>query len=176
MFAFIKPYWLASQTTAYLLLGSNLGDRHANLRAAISMIGKITGPIVRTSSIYQTAAWGIAEQPDFFNIAVQINTALEPDWLLKELLNIETTMGRVREVKWGSRLIDIDILFFGDLIIDKPELKIPHPGIPSRRFVLEPLNELNPELYHPEMGSTIKELLQSCPDTLDVKRLHLSIY
>jgi 2-amino-4-hydroxy-6-hydroxymethyldihydropteridine diphosphokinase len=162
---------LMQNVHAYLLLGSNLGDRYQNLQSAISMIGQIAGSVVRSSSVYQTAAWGNADQPDFYNISTELETPFDARRLLQLLLEIEVQMGRVRDMKWGARIIDIDILFFGEQVIREADLMIPHPGIPFRRFALEPMHELRPDLRHPESGLTIKELLLQCPDKLEVKRI-----
>ena len=139
----------------YLLLGSNLGDRYQNLKKAISTIGQITGSVVLTSSVYQTAAWGNTDQPDFYNISVGIQTTIDARRLLQLLLQAELEMGRERTSKWGARIIDIDILFYGDQIIKEADLTIPHPGIPFRRFALVPMNELNPDLIHPGQVLTL---------------------
>jgi 2-amino-4-hydroxy-6-hydroxymethyldihydropteridine diphosphokinase len=152
----------------YLLLGTNLGDRYQNLTNAISMIGHKAGQVLRKSSLYQTAAWGKTEQPDFYNIAIEIQTGFDAEGLLKELLRIETDMGRERTTKWGPRVIDIDILFFNDQVVWTKDLIVPHQGIAFRRFALIPLNELSPDFRHPESGLTIKELLRICPDELEV--------
>ena len=155
----------------YLLLGSNIGDRENNLTLAIEKIQEHAGPIVRQSSIYQTKAWGIEDQEDFLNQVVVIETDLSPKDLLEVILNIEINMGRIRKQKWGARLIDIDILFYDNLVHDTKELRIPHPGIPDRRFTLEPLAEINPDGVHPILKKTLSSLLESSQDKLNVQKL-----
>jgi len=151
----------------FLLLGTNLGDRLSNLEEAITRIGSVT----RRSSVYETGAWGKTEQPEFLNQVIEIKSDLDPRELLQKILDIEIAMGRVRVEKWGTRLIDIDILFYRNEIIDEAELIIPHPQIQNRRFTLEPLNELAPDLEHPILKKTIRQLLDECNDPLPVKRL-----
>jgi 2-amino-4-hydroxy-6-hydroxymethyldihydropteridine diphosphokinase len=155
----------------FLLLGTNLGDRMSNLAKARMLIGSAAGQILSASSVFETAAWGKTDQPSFYNQVVVIDTPDDPQQLFTKILSLELTMGRVREEKWGPRLIDIDILFFNDLIVDDVNLKIPHVGIPYRRFVLEPLNEIAPDLFHPGLRKTIRELLQTCTDPSPVKKL-----
>jgi 2-amino-4-hydroxy-6-hydroxymethyldihydropteridine diphosphokinase len=155
--------------TVYLLLGSNLGDRQGHLRICLvrlSTLGKITA----TSSIYETKAWGKQDQPDFLNQVVELKTNEDPDELLSLILAIELDMGRVRQEQWGSRIIDIDILLFGQLTLDTPRLKIPHPHLHQRRFALTPLTEIAPNFNHPTFRKTTTELLKQCSDTLEVKR------
>ena len=154
----------------YLSLGSNEGDRVLWLEKALKMIWGSCGTILTRSSIYETKAWGITEQPDFLNMVVCIETARAPVELLTALLNIETSLGRQRTIKWGPRTIDIDILLYNDAIVDKPELKIPHPFMHERRFTLIPLAELAPNYMHPTMHETIAQLLANCPDELEVHK------
>lgn len=151
-----------------LLLGTNLGDRWNNLIRCREMIAKDIGNILKASSIYETAAWGKTDQPSFLNQVLIVETELTPVKLLKTLNAIENKMGRVRKEKWGERLIDIDILYFDDLLMDTPELKIPHPEIINRRFTLEPLNELVPNLVDPKHGQPISDLLVTCKDESEV--------
>lgn len=153
----------------YLLLGTNLGDRMANLQRAKELMMTKMITVMRESSVYETAAWGIEDQPSFLNQVVEIDFNRTPTRLLELLLEIEQQMGRIREEKWGSRLIDIDILYFKDQIIDSNELKIPHPEIQNRRFTLLPLVELAPDLQHPSLKNTQEELLSQTPDQLEVK-------
>ena len=129
-------------TGIYLGLGTNLGDRHLNLENAISLINQQVGKILKQSSIHETKAWGKTDQPDFLNLVIKIETKLVPQMLLQKCLSIENEIGRIREEKWGPRLIDIDILYYNDLIIDDENLKIPHPFINEREFVLNPLKEI----------------------------------
>lgn len=154
-----------------LLLGTNLGDRWNNLTTCREMIAKEVGEIQRASSLYETAAWGKTDQPSFLNQVVIVESELTPTKLLKALNGIENKMGRVRKEKWGERLIDIDILYFDDLLMDTPELKIPHPEIINRRFTLAPLNELVPNLIDPKHGQPISVLLSLCKDASNVNRL-----
>ncbi len=158
---------------AFLLLGSNIGDREKFLSEAISLIEKKLGTIVSKSSLYNTKAWGARSerrsiQSDFLNQAICLKTSLPSEKLLKEILLIETKMGRTRKKKWESRTIDIDILFFNTEIINTPELTVPHPFLHKRRFALVPLNEICGGFVHPQLRKTIKILLKECDDKLDV--------
>ncbi len=155
----------------YLLLGSNLGDRETYLAKSRKLLEQEIGEIRKKSSLYETASWGKREQPDFLNQVVLVNTETDPQVILANILSIEKKLGRIRGEKWGSRTIDIDILFYGNKIIEETNLVIPHPFLHERRFALAPLMELNPELEHPLMKKTIKELYSSLTDSLLVKRL-----
>lgn len=155
----------------FLLTGSNLGDLEANLATAATHIERQCGMIVQRSSLYQTAAWGKEDQSDFLNQVLQIKTSHTTESLLTQVLAIEQSMGRVRKEKWGERLIDIDILYVNQNIINTPQLQVPHPGIASRRFVLEPLTEIAPDFIHPVLLKSNKALLANCADPLVVKRL-----
>ena len=157
-------------STAHLLIGGNLGDRKENLLTAISLISEQCGPLTQSSSIYETEAWGITDQPSFLNQALEISTSLNARQLMRKILKIEKEMGRVRKEKLGPRIIDIDILLFEDEIHDLRFLKIPHPEMQNRRFVLVPLAEIDPTLHHPVLKKTIAELLEECPDLLNVKK------
>ena len=157
----------------FLLLGTNLGDRLQNLSAALQHIDARVGPLVRKSSVYSTAAWGHTDQPDFYNQVVETLPRLQAEALLQEVLNIERDMGRVRIKKWGERLIDIDVLFFGNLHIQGETLTVPHPQIPNRRFTLTPLAEIAGTMVHPVLNKTIDTLLKECTDPLPVTRLEL---
>jgi 2-amino-4-hydroxy-6-hydroxymethyldihydropteridine diphosphokinase len=154
----------------YLLLGSNLGDRKLMLQAARTRIEVLAGPVVASSALYETAAWGKTDQPSFLNQALAIDTTLEPTLLLTTLLAIERSMGRIRAEKWDARPIDIDILFYDDQVIQRADLVIPHPAMAERRFVLEPLNEIASEFKHPESGLTVNQLLEQCADPLEVRK------
>ncbi len=156
---------------AYLLIGGNEGDRFLHMQQARTNIELICGQLLLVSSIYETAPWGKTDQPDFLNQVLLINTVFSPEELLKGILSIEEKGGRKRTVKNAPRTIDIDILFYNDLILEKPGLTIPHPRIAIRRFVLEPLNEISPEFIHPVFGKTIRELLLECKDELGVKKI-----
>ncbi|HEY5691161.1 MAG TPA: 2-amino-4-hydroxy-6-hydroxymethyldihydropteridine diphosphokinase [Cyclobacteriaceae bacterium] len=153
---------------AYLLLGSNMGQKETNLRMAHSLIENSVGAILQSSKVYESAAWGKEDQPNFLNQVIKIHTSFNPYALLGKLSWIETSLGRLRAVKWGERIIDIDILFYDDEIIQENILTIPHPGIPKRRFTLIPLNEIAPTLIHPQLGKPISQLLEMCEDKLKV--------
>lgn len=157
--------------TTYILLGSNLGDSRKYIADAIVDIGEKLGSIIKKSSLYQTASWGNHNLPDFLNQVVQLQTELSPSNLLRSVLDIEIKLGRERHEKWGARTIDIDILLYEDLIIDEEDLKIPHPYLPQRRFALEPLIEIAPDLIHPQSGKKFKLLLLDLTDKLLVKKL-----
>ena len=156
---------------SFLLIGGNDGDRKANLAKALGNVEESGCRILRRSSLYETAPWGKANQNDFLNQAVQIQSSLDAPSLMDELLKIEEKMGRKRLEKYGSRIIDIDILFFNDAIIDSPRLIIPHPEIQNRRFVLAPMEEIAADLVHPVLRKSIRDLLAICPDKLEVKKL-----
>jgi 2-amino-4-hydroxy-6-hydroxymethyldihydropteridine diphosphokinase len=155
---------------AWLSLGSNEGDRLQWIQQAIDLLFVNFGPIVKKSAIYETAAWGLTAQPDFLNMALQLQTGKAPAALLTEIHKIETTLGRQREVKWAQRTLDIDILLYNDEIIELPGLVIPHPFIQDRRFTLTPLAEIAPEYVHPKLNKTILQLLSECPDQLGVHK------
>jgi 2-amino-4-hydroxy-6-hydroxymethyldihydropteridine diphosphokinase len=156
--------------TIYLLLGSNQQNPEQQLKTAQQNIAQKIGPIVRSSGIYQTAAWGNTQQPDFLNQVVITQTNLNAAVLMQTILEIEALMGRVRTKKNAPRIIDIDILFYNKDIIHTKELDIPHPRIPERNFVLIPLNELSPNFKHPGLHKTIHQLLINSADTLTVKK------
>lgn len=157
----------------YLLSGSNLGDRVANMARALEFIEQKAGRLVAQSQLYETAAWGIEAQPSFLNQVMEIASTLSPRELLNTLLSIEMEMGRERRQKWGERLIDLDILYYGDLVLNEQALSIPHPHLQERRFTLVPLCELAPLLVHPVLGKTQQELLDECPDELEVRVFEL---
>lgn len=155
----------------FLLLGSNLGDREAYLQKAIDLIGTGLGPVSEKSSIYETEAWGKTDEPNYLNQVIRVDTDLLARQVLEKILIIENKMGRVREEKWGSRIIDIDILFYGQDIINEPGLIVPHPELHNRRFTLEPLNEIAPDLQHPVLKKSIFRLKNELKDNLIVKKL-----
>ncbi len=155
----------------YLSIGGNLGDIKANLATAIQFIGEEVGAVKAVSSLYQTKAWGIENQPDFLNQCLIVETTLPPNEVLKTVLNIEDKMGRVRERKWYTRLIDIDLLFYNDLIINTKDLILPHPFLQDRNFVLAPLVEIADDFVHPISQYSIQELYDNCKDKLAVTQL-----
>lgn len=154
---------------AYLLLGSNLGDRAAHLRKARAQLAATAGEIVAVSAIYETAAWGREDQPAYLNQALALRTMLSPTELLASCQAAEQAAGRERLEHWGSRTLDVDILFYGDDVIDSPSLLVPHPRLAERRFVLVPLAEIAGSLVHPQLRKSIAELLRTCPDELAVQ-------
>ena len=154
----------------HILLGGNIGEREKVFEKAISEISNQLGPIIKSSSYYETAAWGIEDQPAFLNQAIIIDSIHEPHFILNTLLDIEKLLGRIRFQKWGERVIDLDILFIDNQRIDTPELKVPHPFIQDRRFTLIPLVEISPNFLHPKTQKTLSELLAECPDKLEVKK------
>jgi 2-amino-4-hydroxy-6-hydroxymethyldihydropteridine diphosphokinase len=156
--------------TVYFLLGSNIGNSEEQLRLATIIIEKQIGKIIARSAIYQTAAWGKTDQPDFLNQVIIVETILWAEESLSAILTIEEKMGRVRTEKNAPRIIDIDILFFNDAIIQEKELTVPHPEIQNRLFALIPLNELSPNYIHPLLNKTVHELLADCKDVLNVKK------
>jgi 2-amino-4-hydroxy-6-hydroxymethyldihydropteridine diphosphokinase len=153
---------------SHLLLGSNLGESRRHLRNALGRLAAF-GQIRMESLVYRSAAWGNISQPDFLNMTIELQTELSPQVLLKEILHIETSMGRKRTEKWGPRLIDIDILLYDDDVINSDSLVIPHPEMHNRRFTLVPLAEIAPDAQHPAMKKSIKQLLLECPDNLAVE-------
>lgn len=155
----------------FLLLGSNLGERKKHLCDAVSMIESQIGQIGCSSGFYETSAWGKKDQPDFLNQALKLYSELPAIKLLEEILSIEQSLGRTREERWGSRIIDIDILFYGTEIVALPNLIVPHKLLHERRFALMPLFEIAPDFIHPVLNKSIKEILLQLADPLSVKKL-----
>jgi 2-amino-4-hydroxy-6-hydroxymethyldihydropteridine diphosphokinase len=157
-------------TTVYLSLGSNIGDRAGNLNAAIERLGAL-GKVPAVSAFYETEPVEFTAQPWFLNCAVRLETEQTPTQLLTGILEIEQRMGRRRDQPKGPRSIDIDIVLFGDVVVETPELTIPHPAMSERRFVLEPLAEIAPKARHPTFKQTIRELRDALPMGQAVRRL-----
>ena len=156
---------------SFILLGSNIGDCGQNLQQAIHLIENNLGKTLSKSSVYKTAAWGNKEQNDFFNQVVLLETLYNPHELLKELLSIELQMGRTRNTKWEPRVIDLDILYFNDMVLNENNLIIPHPFLHQRRFTLEPLCEIAANYFHPLLRQSNMSLLEICEDSLSVEKL-----
>jgi len=155
---------------AYLITGGNTGNPAEQLATAAHLLEEQCGRILDRSAVYETAPWGRADQPNFLNQVLLIETRLTARALLEAIGRIEKEMGRERREKNGPRVIDVDILFFNHQVIDEPGLQVPHPGIAARRFVLAPLNDIAPAYIHPVTYRTVKQMLEECPDPLTVKR------
>ena len=153
----------------YLLLGSNLGKSKEILDHATSKIEIEIGKVINSSSVYRTKAWGVKNQPDFLNQVVEVETKLPPEILLQTVNKIEEKLGRVRQIKWHARIIDIDILYYGNITIKSADLVIPHPENENRNFVLVPMAEIAPDLIHPLLRMSQKELLKISEDPLVVE-------
>ena len=156
---------------AFLLLGTNLGDRNKNLLSAMQYIAGDEIEVEQTSSIYETAAWGKTDQQNFLNQVIEISTNLSSTALLERILAIEKQIGRIRKEMWGERIIDIDILYYANEVIKSQRLVIPHPYLHERRFTLEPLHEIAPNFVHPVFNKTTSSLLNECKDRLEVKKI-----
>jgi len=155
----------------FLLLGSNQGESLRILERAVYEISQRVGAIAKASSVYKTKAWGIENQPDFLNQVLEVESDLNPLEILDYILGIEESLGRKRDIKWSSRAIDIDILYFGSEIVAEPKLTIPHPEIQNRKFTLIPICEIAPDFIHPILRKTQNVLLENTADTLDVEKL-----
>lgn len=152
-----------------LLFGSNLGDRTLHIQRAMKSVQDEVGKAEKISSIYETEPWGVSDQPNYLNAAMIIHTHLSPQQLLSLLKRIEMEEGRVDQKKYASRTLDIDILFYDDLVLNSKEVTIPHPKLHLRKFALVPLAELGMNLIHPTLNKSIDELLKECPDQLEVR-------
>jgi 2-amino-4-hydroxy-6-hydroxymethyldihydropteridine diphosphokinase len=158
----------------FLLIGGNMGDRLQNLHQAIALLSATVGPVIQQSAVYETAAWGKTDQAAFLNQALLLNTSLSARELITAVLLVEERMGRHRTELFGPRVIDIDIMFYNDEVINEPHLTIPHPQLQNRRFALVPLNEIAPNLMHPVLNKTLEELLVECQDELPVVNYSIS--
>ena len=152
----------------YLSLGSNLDDRYATLQAALAAFPPVV-TVLAESPIYETPPWGVTDQPAFLNMVIRAETLLTPLALLALLKHLETQLGRLPSIRYGPRKIDLAILFYDELVLDTPELILPHPRLPDRAFVLVPLADLAPGLVHPVLGQSIRDLLAAV-DTKGIKR------
>lgn len=148
----------------YIGLGSNVGDRKANCRRAIEGLNSKGIVVMKISSLYETKPWGLKEQPDFINMAAEVETGLPPEELLAAVKDIEKDMGRDSTVKWGPRIIDLDILFYDDIVVNINHLRIPHPLLHERDFVLAPLSEIAPDKVHPVLKKTVRQLKEELKD------------
>jgi 2-amino-4-hydroxy-6-hydroxymethyldihydropteridine diphosphokinase len=156
----------------YVIIGGNLGNRAKSLAVCCIELEKNLGGIIQFSSIYETASWGNEQLPAYLNQVLFIKTNYSPQQALSICMKIEESMGRIREEKWASRIIDIDILFFNDEVIEEKSLTIPHPFLHQRNFVLLPLLEIAPNLIHPILKKSIAVLYKNCNDDLPVKKLN----
>ncbi|MBS1951274.1 MAG: 2-amino-4-hydroxy-6-hydroxymethyldihydropteridine pyrophosphokinase [Cytophagales bacterium] len=159
---------MKKSNSVLLSLGSNLGNRLLNINQASELMEKEAGVIKKKSLIYETTPWGKKNQPDFLNQVIELDTSLTARELLVVIQNIEKQLGRVRDQKWGARTIDIDILYFGDQVIEEKDLIIPHPLLTQRKFILVPLAKISPGFIHPVLEKNNSVLLQECNDTLNV--------
>jgi 2-amino-4-hydroxy-6-hydroxymethyldihydropteridine diphosphokinase len=155
-------------TRAFILAGANLGDREANLKFALDSLAK-GGTVVKTSSRYETEPVGFLDQPWFLNLAIELETKLAPYVLLSFCQGIEASCGRIRTFPNAPRTLDLDILLYGDIVVSEKDLVIPHPRLQERRFVLEPLAQIAPEIVHPVLKKSIRFLLETCSDTARVR-------
>jgi 2-amino-4-hydroxy-6-hydroxymethyldihydropteridine diphosphokinase len=157
-----------AEENIFLSLGSNLGDRLANLQKGIVFLENQIGMISAKSAVYETSAWGKEDQSNFLNQAIQLESKLSPEELLAKIHVIEKSMGRIQTEKWSERIIDMDLIYFGGRIINTPNLVVPHPLMTQRKFVLIPLAEISPEFIHPQLQKSNAALLHECRDDLAV--------
>ncbi|MGA0557413.1 2-amino-4-hydroxy-6-hydroxymethyldihydropteridine diphosphokinase [Larkinella sp. VNQ87] len=156
--------------TVYVLLGANLGDRAATLHRALEHIRTDLGPVLQQSALYETAAWGVTDQPVFLNQVLKVLSVFPPDEMLEKTQAIENRLGRIRRERWGSRVIDIDLLYVDQLVQQTDTLTLPHPFLHERRFTLVPLAEIAPDFVHPVFQKTNAQLLAECADTGEVSK------
>lgn len=157
-----------NEYSVFLLLGANLGEREAMLAKAAQLISEQIAPITAQSHLYETAPWGVTDQPAYLNQVLEIKTVLLPQEVLAQMLAIEKQLGRERRMRWGARVIDIDMLYFADVILETEALHLPHPRLHQRRFTLVPLAEIAPDFVHPVLQKTNQELLNECTDDSQV--------
>ena len=155
--------------TVFLQLGSNMDNRNAYLKNANKLIAEEIGAIQKKSKIYESVPWGVENQNNYLNQVLEIKSEFSAEEVLGKVLQIEDKIGRIRDEKWGERIIDIDILLFNDSIVEKDGICIPHIHLHNRRFVLIPLNEVAPSFIHPKYNKTIEELLSECKDIESVE-------
>ena len=158
----------------FLGLGSNVGDRLQYLSKAVEQLS-LAGTVVRASSVYETDAVGMGDARAFYNMSVEVETSLSPEDFLKKVKMIERNVGRTPGTHMKPREIDIDVLLYGDTVSASDVFRVPHPAMPERRFVLEPLNEIAGDILHPALRRTIRQLLQECSDGARVARTPLSV-
>lgn len=164
-------FWVMERIDGiFLLLGSNQGDRESHLKKALYFLAAEAGHITIKSHLYETEAWGKQAQDSFLNQVIKLQSNDSPKDLLQKIHSIENKMGRIRKEKWEERIIDIDILYYNNVVLND-QLKIPHPEIPNRRFTLVPMVEIAPRLIHPVLKKTQQKLLEECKDMLDVKEI-----
>jgi 2-amino-4-hydroxy-6-hydroxymethyldihydropteridine diphosphokinase len=157
-------------STSFLGIGTNLGDREQNISKSIALINDAIGEVTTTSHIYETEPWGFESENTFLNIVLKVQTELKPVALLRKIHGIENQLGRVRnDTQYSSRIVDIDILFYNNIIINRKNMQIPHPRVSERRFVLVPLCEIEPDGIHPVLGKSFSNMLDECRDDKKVR-------